>query len=188
MKERMKLHDDMGPMVNERIERLICRRLDGELTREERLELDRALARDPAARALLNDYARNDALVAGALRRDFESAMTATAPGYRRGLWLATAGSVLVAAAVILFSALPTMQPDVSPDTSGPRTVIRQFPTPPTAPMRLIDYRNVDMRPAHRDRQIQRDVIGIRGEDKNKIYVIERGAAQTRVVPVAGEF
>ena len=44
----------MSP-VNARIEQLIVRRLDGELTDDERLELDRALMRDPRARRLLQE-------------------------------------------------------------------------------------------------------------------------------------
>ena len=42
--------------VEERIERLICRRLDGEIDAVEQAELDRILANDPAARDLFNDY------------------------------------------------------------------------------------------------------------------------------------
>jgi hypothetical protein len=181
---------DMVGEVSEHVERLICRFLDGELTAAQRAELNAVLRRDPAARALMDDYARNDAIVASALRRDFENAMTATAPGRGRGLWLATAGSVLAAAAVIMFSALPTMHSPMDGAVVGNVPVVEHFPSAGTGSslFRTIDYRDVDMRPARRQRDVHRDVIGIRGEDKNKMYVIERGESQTRIVPIAGEF
>ena len=48
-------------MTDERTERLITRKLDGELTEAESLELDKALVRSPEARSLLEDYERTDA-------------------------------------------------------------------------------------------------------------------------------
>ncbi len=49
--------------IDERIERLINRKLDGELTPEEQLELDKELLRCPAARALYESYREIDGLV-----------------------------------------------------------------------------------------------------------------------------
>ena len=49
---------------NERIEHLINRKLDGELTAEERLELDRALVKSPEHRAMLELSERIDAMCA----------------------------------------------------------------------------------------------------------------------------
>lgn len=54
--------------VSEYIERLIVRRLDGELTDEESLALDRELLRCPQARAMFDAYSRNDALAGAAIR------------------------------------------------------------------------------------------------------------------------
>src|ERR1043166_4536544 len=78
--------------IDERIERLICRSLDGEATAEEQVELESALAKSEAARSLYDDYRRNDFAASAALRADFDSARTATAAGGRRGLWLHTPG------------------------------------------------------------------------------------------------
>jgi anti-sigma factor RsiW len=46
--------------VSEHFERLICRRIDGELSDEDRLALDRELLRNPAARDLLDRYSAAD--------------------------------------------------------------------------------------------------------------------------------
>lgn len=53
--------------VNEDIERLIVRRLDGELNATEELELDRELIRNPDARRLMEEYSRVDELAAAAI-------------------------------------------------------------------------------------------------------------------------
>jgi len=53
--------------VSDNIERLIVRRLDGALTEDEGLQLDRELLRNPDARQLLEDYARVDAVASSAL-------------------------------------------------------------------------------------------------------------------------
>jgi len=55
-------------MLDERTERLINRRLDGEITEEESLELDKQLIRSPEARAYLEDLQRQDVLAGQALR------------------------------------------------------------------------------------------------------------------------
>ncbi len=49
------------------IERLIVRRLDGALTPDEELELDRQIIRDPQVRRLLEEYQRIDEWAAAAL-------------------------------------------------------------------------------------------------------------------------
>lgn len=49
------------------IEKLIVRRLDGELSEDEQLELDRELIRNPAAQRLMEEYKRIDDLAAAAL-------------------------------------------------------------------------------------------------------------------------
>ncbi len=53
---------------NERIERLINRKLDGELTEDEQLELDRALIRSPEDRGLLEELLHIDSLCGAAVR------------------------------------------------------------------------------------------------------------------------
>jgi len=172
--------------VSERTERLICRALDGETTPDEQRELDAILLRDAAARALYHDYRRNDACAAQALHRDFERAMTAAYPRHRRGLWLATAGAVLAAAAVIALSLFPQLF-----SAGAPNRIVKWDPSndPGWLPaVQTVDYKNVDYTPRQRHQRVTRDLIGVQGEDPNTIYIFERNTRSTEIVPVRGDF
>ena len=184
--------------VDERTELLINRYLDGALSDADQAELHAILGRDAAARAMLEQYDRNDALAAQALRRGVESTMTATAPRHRRGLWLATVASGLAAAAVFVFSIAPRLQySPVTPDqTEKNGTPIIFVPQPEytfepvkidKVPARLVDYRDDDLMPKRRQQMTDRDLIGVRGDD-GRLYIIERNVKSTRVAPMAGEF
>ena len=188
--------------VDERVELLINRSLDGRLSPEQEAELHAALEASPAARALLETYSQNDALVARALDRGIENAMTATAPGRRRGSWLATAGGILSAAAVILFSVSPLFrQPndDTAQDSLTHETpVVIDEPVGPARPpmfntagrpglTRLVDYRDDDGVPEQRQRRMDREWVGIRGDD-GRIYILQRNTASTRIAPMSGEY
>ncbi|MBI4718192.1 MAG: hypothetical protein HY763_10335 [Planctomycetes bacterium] len=59
------------PPLNEHLERLIVRYLDGELSPGEVLELQREVLRNPQARRTLDEYERADALAAEALGQVF---------------------------------------------------------------------------------------------------------------------
>ena len=89
--------------MNVHIERLIVRRLDGEITPEERVELDRELQQNPAARAMLDAYAALDELAATVLRESAERKsprLVATAHSPRRphtvhpGRWMVLASAL----------------------------------------------------------------------------------------------
>jgi len=189
--------------IDERTERLICRLLDGEITADERTELDDILTRDPAARALLKDYSEIDAKAADALRHDLGRAVTAVAPRGRRGLWLATAGGLVAAAAVVLFSFLPDLwsgktspgggnriarnddgfNPGAMPGLRGPHSV-----GPGSSAQQFVDYGGFDQRPAQRSRDVQRDWLGIPTADPNTIIIIQRDRRTTRITPISGDF
>ena len=55
--------------VNEQLERRMIRSLDGALTEDEELELNRELIRDPEAHRLMAEYRAVDGLAAAALDR-----------------------------------------------------------------------------------------------------------------------
>ena len=57
----------MNP-VDPKIERLIVRQLDGEITEAEQLELNRELLRNPGANRLLEEYRSLDATACEALQ------------------------------------------------------------------------------------------------------------------------
>jgi hypothetical protein len=198
--------DDMPMGVDERTERLICRRLDGEIAPTEQAELDEALARNPAARRLLDDYRQIDLRAADALRSDFHGATTATAPRRRSGLWLATAGGLLAAAAVVALSLLPDLWSSRrTPDQISQNQLVNgpshhaaapgEIPQPlatrnglaPAAPQ-FADYRNVEQGPVRRLRDVQRDLIGIPSADMKTIFIIERKTQTTKLTPISGDF
>lgn len=185
----MRRIEETSPISDERLERLICRRLDGEMSAAEQAELEAALAADPVVQALFDEYAANDALAGQVLRRDYEDAI-AVGAGNRRGLWLAAAGALLAAAAVVAFSFVPHWLGDsVSPASQmagmqAPASV-RHGPPP-----QFVDYREIDLRPRHRERRTWRDFIGIRNRkpDANVIYILERNRRSDRITPVSSDF
>lgn len=191
--------DILNNEVDERTELLINRYLDGALSDADQAELHAILGRDAAARAMLEQYDRNDALVAQALRRGVESTMTAAAPIRRRGLWLATVASGLAAAAVFVFSISQRMQylpttPDQVVRNGTPIKFVdpQNYPTFEApkideVPARLVDYRDDDLTPKRRQQKTDRELIGVRGDD-GRLYIIERNIKSTRVAPMAGEY
>lgn len=141
--------------VSHEIERLIVRRLDGELTEDEALQLNRELIRNPDAQRLLEDYARVDAMASGALEealvggdREFDASMlaprmdpTGRRPrhlrrwrlgGWRLGGWWLVPGAV-AAALLALMIPKPGFDggPQASPEAAPPlvdRTSIPVYP------------------------------------------------------------
>jgi anti-sigma factor RsiW len=180
--------DETIPQNDDHIERLICRALDGELSGEDRSVLDRILAEDPAAQALFDEYRRNDEEASAALKREFSSVMTVVVARPRRGLWLAAAGAVLAAAAVVALSFAPAHW-SAGPSQVADQTRRRsQNVVPSIAQPMFVDYRDASQVPMQRIRDLNRDVIGIPGSDKNTIYILERNLQSTRVSPISGEF
>jgi hypothetical protein len=180
--------DETTPYDDDRVERLIGRSLDGELTEEDRAELDGILAENPAARALSEEYRRNDHAACEALNREFSSVMTAVVARPRRGFWLAAAGAVLAAAAVVALSFVPALW-SARPQQMAHQSERRGAKVVPAinGPT-FVDYRDTNHVPMQRYRDLNRDVIGIPGQDGNTIYILERNVQSTRVAPISGEF
>ena len=63
-------------MLDERLERLISRKLDGELTEAESLELDKLLIRSPEGRAILEEQEQLDLLASESLRTALGGGLT----------------------------------------------------------------------------------------------------------------
>lgn len=190
----MNTEHDIPAGVDERIELLICRSLDGELAGDEFIELEGLLRTNPAARRLRDEYARIDGMAVQALRRDFESAKTAAAGDRFRGIRLAAAGAVLTAAAVVALSFLPnlwTAGVSSNPASPGPVAVQPSMGSSPSGPQQFIDYRDMDYLPQQRRQDVYRDLIGVRGKnEKNQdvIYIFERNTQATRITPISGDF
>lgn len=181
--------------VNERIERLIVRRLDGELTADEQLELDRELMRSPEARDLLDSYQQIDEAASAALVEavgtdnelsvalaDLPATVPARSTRHGRAWWALPAA---VAAAVSVLVVLYTPQPP------GPTLTERKAPAPrPRAqPARHVQpgdagvYRaNFDTRNLSRSTNQSR--LFIQGKDGN-LYVIEQRHTRTARQPIS---
>ncbi len=186
------------PPVNARIEQLIVRRLDGELTDDERLELDRALMRDPRARRLLQESERIDALAGAALtavvERDGQDdtgglsyvAPAAARPSYSRVWWAMPAA---MAAAVALGAILlpqrtetPTLV-QVDSITTQPSEIEhrpRTLRNNPDAGLRQASYRSPGV-----ERAVQQNLLYIVGDD-GRIYVIDQQRIRTKRQPTRG--
>lgn len=190
---------DIYSGVNDRVERLINRRLDGEISAADNAELNEALDSSPAARRMLADYERLDATAARVLTYDFDKAKTAARPRQHGGFRLAAAGAVLAAAAVVALSFLPDLFRAAGRSGSAGDVVVA-----PNAPLfrgeesprggfvpQFVDYADIDYMPQERLEDVYRDVIGVRAKDRNNrdvIYIFERNAQNRRIVPITADF
>lgn len=106
-------------MIDERIELLINRRLDGDLAEDESLELDRELIRSPEARRVLEESQRIDALTVDTLDRlldadeapHLRAADGVVSAAARRATRRRLDGAIGVAAAVLLVMASTSLLP-----------------------------------------------------------------------------
>jgi hypothetical protein len=182
--------------VSESTERLICRVLDGEASGGQRAELDALLGQDASARRLFDAYRRTDALCQNALRRAFDRAAPRVAVRRDRGYRLAVAGALLAAAAVVGASFLPNLWTTATPAwrsfaTSNARKRPVPAVTPVAPPATFVDYRDADYYPLRQQRDVVRDLVGLRTRDhrdREVIMIFERNAEATHVIPITGEF
>jgi len=165
--------------VDERIERLIVRSLDGEASPQEQAELRRVLARDPAAKALWHEYRSNDAMAAGAIERLIIGPATArTVPQGRRraAMWLGWGA----AAAVALLLLWPLGHFGDAGNSGGAAV---HDGVAGVGPSQLVDPADSD-RGRGRDR---RDYFGILDERNGDLYLFQRNQVDWRVVTASGE-
>ena len=174
----------MNP-VDPKIERLIVRQLDGEITEAEQLQLNRELLRNPGAHRLWEEYRALDA-TAGEVLQDLlgdrhtsfdpttiPAPLTAKRPQLVRRHWLLLTGAV---AAAILALAIP--QPAVTTNNQ-PGSFVEKTGTQPIivdnvrrpAPVNAEGLmRNVSMPSVQRETGT--DVFGVLDENGN-VYWIE---------------
>ena len=165
--------------VDERIERLIVRTLDGEASPQEQAELRRVLARDPAAKALWREYRSNDAMAADAIERLIIGPATAAAGSQSRrraARWLGWAA----AAAVVLLLLWPLGRFGADADSGG--AAVRDG-VAGMGPSQLADPAGSGLGRG-RDR---RDYFGILDERNGDLYLFQRNQVDWRVVTASGE-
>lgn len=176
----------MNP-VDPKIERLIVRQLDGEITEAEQLELNRELLRNPGAHRLWEEYRALDATAGEVLQNllvDRHSSfdpttlpspvtVTATRPQFVRRHWLLLSGAV---AAAILALAIPrpavttNNQPGSFVEKTGAQPILvdharRSRPVNEGGLMRNVSMPSVQ-------RETGTDVFGVLDENGN-VYWIE---------------
>lgn len=181
--------------VNEQLERRMIRSLDGALTEDEELELNRELIRNPEAHRLMAEYRAVDGLAAAALDRvvggeapKLDGATWARAvPAKRRAwqarAWLWLAPGAIAAALLALIVPRPSLTgvgpaPIVrGPGASIPEGVVRS----PFSGGQPDMMRSVRSTPAiHRN--TGREIIGVVGDDGN-LYWIEVERTRTVTLP-----
>jgi len=176
--------------VDKDIEKLIIRHLDGELSAEEELELNRELIRNREARRMMEDYQRIDGLAETALDQvignegvKFDPTALTTVSSRRRHagyyrVWWLVPGAV---AAALLALVIPQYSPRPVDQTSP--KVVEQSPLPHNAPTPL-QQRGAEryMHPVSTGPRIKRstgrDVFGVVGDDGN-FYWIEVDRVRT---------
>ena len=181
------------------IESLIVRHLDGELDEDERLELNRRLIRDPAARRMMEDYQKVDALSAEALGpvlKECGTTRPAAVPATSHPLlrkrrfsrsWWVIPGAV---AAAVLAMVIPRAAVELGdkPKTSmvgrlpEPNMPARYNRSEPTAPMRTVGHGIPQIK-----RNTGREVIGVIGEDGNVYWIEVDRIRTTKVSPRRSE-
>jgi anti-sigma factor RsiW len=193
--------------INEHVERLIVRRLDGELSAAEQLELDRELIRDPAARALYERYAAIDTLAGRVLARCATPrtpvvAMTGAGRGalggrdHARAWWMIAGAAAAACLAVVVLVKTPIApQTATGPRDPGGRTLAHPYSTqvPQVTPVRGEDV-GVWQVPAGSipqvDRSTQRNLILVPAADGSyyllnldQIHEVQQKSPAGRRVP-----
>lgn len=172
------------PYEQEQLERVIVRSLDGELSADEQLALDRELIRNPHARRMMDDYRRVDALCGATLgamaEAEFRLRPVGQACGERRSwrlnrFWFVP-GAIAAALLALLMPRLD--QTEIQPSAVPPPRVadwggeqggmIRPVSTSSSLPS------------VHR--ATGRELMGVMGEDGN-IYWIEVERIRTVRLP-----
>jgi len=176
-------------MIDQKTERLINRKLDGELTESESLELNKALIRSPNARALFEDYQETDVLASDALlallsdrRASSRSDEMPVLPRRRPPLVCNGLGVAVAAVLVVMIGGWPPGGHVPTPQAAGPST----DPGPAVAsllPGILSPSKEVINGPRRQNQSIQREVIGVFDQETQSIYFLERDHIQTTTVP-----
>ena len=181
--------------VDNDIERLIVRSLDGELGEDEQLQLNRELIRNPKAQRLMEQYKQIDQLAGAALHHALDSDRIPLDPAalpdreqpqrvvrYHRGWWLVPGAiaAALLAIVVAQFSATPPAGPTLADRNGGaPDRVVPVINRVPQ-PTGIMRNAGTTVR-----RSTGRDVFGVVGEDGN-IYWIEVDRTKTFRRPKLG--
>lgn len=183
--------------MDDRTEHLITRRLDGEITEDESLELDKQLIRSPEARTYLNEQERIDALAGEALRAALAPGNTEAPATSEPTAWPAKVSpwrrylqpAAAVAAAITL-AVLAATIPSGKPRTTGTKLpVAMSNPSEPgltqlsvpTVPVADDDWADLPRSGQHR-------LIGVYDEGTQSLYLLEMNRRPDVATPAAAKF
>ena len=194
--------------INERVELLIGRKLDGEATPDEQLELDRELLRSPEARALLETYDRIDAEARDVLREVVRVGdggplrlVTADCRSGRyasvRRNWMLYASALAACLALALLVKTPGArsprqggQPPVmvqtTPSAGWPEAVGGPRAVPVTTASDVGVYRVGDFGRQRTERFTNRDYLLVPGSD-GRLYLLQVDTTRERRRPTEDE-
>ena len=177
---------------DDHLERLINRKLDGELTEDDSLELDKCLIRDPAARQSLEESERIDRLTAALLEevcavQDEVLLPTASRTVARRRMRWFGAIPAAAAACVALFFMWPMFSsspqgPDpfadhkdiqaLTADSNHRTALLDPEPLDPGAKLASFPDRPAKLRPL-REHGTRLDYYGVLDPETQKLYLLE---------------
>ncbi len=189
-------------MIDEHLEYLMTRQLDGRISEAEQLELNKALIRSPEAHRLFDEYQANDALAADTLRKTFDRpiAPSSTTPApdvFARNRWRGWSMArsvILVAAAIalaVMIRGIPWSTSDDPAQVQRPRAISAK-PTPleppamadlKSAPKPLTPVKVLTPRELHE--YMPRDFVAVMDEQAQNIYLLEMDRPQTNGMPVS---
>ncbi len=190
-------------MIDERVEHLVSRSLDGELTEAESLELNRLLIRSPEARALMEEHERTGTLAGEALRAAFadgassdeRAGQLARAAVSRRRPWPAMRRAPAVAAAVLVgmiigggaghwaaTRAIPAAPEPAGIDPAHPPLVAGAVPVEDDSSAIVVEG------PRRHEQRTVHDIFGVFDEETQSVYLLEASRTQTNVVPASANY
>ena len=188
-------------MIDERLEYLMTRQLDGRISEAERLELNKTLIRSPEAHRVFDEYQANDALATEALRRVFDPPTPASAEppildvtvrsrwrgwSVMRPLFVAAAAIVLA----VMIRGIPWTTND-GPAQGQQAQVVSATPGPAETPA-MADARPESkgespqnmLTPRYAHEYMPRDFLAVLDDQSRNIYLLEMDRPRMGIVPV----
>ena len=177
--------------IDEHVERLIVRRIDGELTPAEQDELNAILLRSAEARRMLSDYEQNDRLASSVIDAVAERRWPAddgSARVTRLGVLVPRIGLAagLAAAAAIAIVTIAPWQTESGPRNGGFPVPGEMTRTDRPVPQDDLIYTSAEL--SYRgERRIDRDYIGVMDDSRDSMLIFQIDRTRTLRLPTAGD-
>jgi anti-sigma factor RsiW len=186
-------------MIDDRTERLITRKLDGELTEEESLELNKLLIRTPEARTMLEDYTRMDARAAEVIHDVVSAPVVSELPANvaagtqaaggtelrHRRQWYSLAAISAVAAVITLTVLLSQRTAGIPvPHAPGMTVAAPDTVAVTSAPPGQFQWASTLDEPRRQTDSMETEVFGVWDRESRSLYLLEADTAGSLVEPV----